>query len=130
MCVCVCVCVCYIIHQGLVRLMNQVETVGPVNIGNPREFTIKELAELIVELTGNKSSISYLPLPKDDPKQRKPDISRARKYLFWEPQVQAREGLERTINYFRGLDMRHFKKPTNHTAHCNSEADDNRVSTM
>ena len=61
-------------------MMNQVETVGPVNIGNPREFTIKQLAELIVKLTGNKSIISYLPLPKDDPKQRKPDISRAQKY--------------------------------------------------
>jgi len=94
-----------------------------MNIGNPNEFTVKELAELVVELTGSSSNIVYLPLPGDDPKQRRPDISRARKHLDWEPQVQLRDGLTKTIKYFRDLDLRKFKKPTPHTAHKNTEGE-------
>merc|ERR1711892_576667 len=71
-------------YDGLSRLMNQEHTIGPVNIGNPGEFTIKQLAELCVKKVGSKSKIIYLPLPGDDPKQRKPDITKARKYLQWE----------------------------------------------
>eukprot|EP00933_Yihiella_yeosuensis_P017236 TRINITY_DN14458_c0_g1_i1.p1 TRINITY_DN14458_c0_g1~~TRINITY_DN14458_c0_g1_i1.p1 ORF type:complete len:406 (-),score=81.52 TRINITY_DN14458_c0_g1_i1:385-1602(-) len=103
--------------EGIIRLMNQDETVGPINIGNPNEFTVKELAEMVVELTGSKSKIIYLPLPGDDPKQRRPNIEKAKKYLDWEPKVQLREGLKKTIAYFAGLDLRKFSKPTAHTAH-------------
>jgi dTDP-glucose 4,6-dehydratase len=74
----------------------------PTNIGNPDEYTVKQLAELVVELTGTKSRIVHEPLPKDDPKVRKPDITRARGMLGWEPQVHVRDGLARTIEYFRG----------------------------
>jgi UDP-glucuronate decarboxylase len=109
--------------EGILRLMNQEETVGPVNIGNPNEFTVKELAEMVIELTGSSSKIIYLPLPGDDPKQRRPDISRARKYLDWEPKTQLREGLQVTIKYFKNLDLRMYKKPTAHTAHTNTEGD-------
>merc|ERR1712232_1537099 len=109
--------------EGIIRLMNQEDTVGPINIGNPHEFTVKQLAEMVVELTGSKSKIIYLPLPGDDPKQRRPDITRARKYLGWEPKTQLREGLLKTIDYFRRLDLRQFKKPTPHTAHKNTEDD-------
>ncbi len=110
--------------EGMVRLMNQTETTGPINVGNPDEFTIKQLAELVVEMTGSKSKIIYMPLPNDDPKQRKPDITLAKKYLDnWEPSVKLREGLAKTIAYFKSIDLRRFKKPTEHTAHANSEAD-------
>lgn len=108
--------------DGLFKLMDQETTVGPVNIGNPNEFTIRQLAELTVELCGSSSKIIYKPLPKDDPKQRRPDITRAREHLKWEPTVQLREGLLKTIEYFKALDLRRFKKPTDHTAHKNSEA--------
>uniref|UniRef100_A0A7S3MFT3 UDP-glucuronate decarboxylase n=1 Tax=Spumella elongata TaxID=89044 RepID=A0A7S3MFT3_9STRA len=109
--------------EALMRLMQQDQTVGPVNIGNPNEFTVKELAEIVIELTGSKSKIIYLPLPGDDPKQRRPDITRAKKYLDWEPKVQLREGLKKTIFYFKALDLRQFKKPTNHTAHKTTEGE-------
>jgi nucleoside-diphosphate-sugar epimerase len=75
----------------------------PVNLGNPAEFTIRELAELVLEVTGSSSEIVFRPLPVDDPTQRQPDISRARAELGWEPEVQLREGLERTAAYFREL---------------------------
>lgn len=75
----------------------------PVNIGNPGEFTIKELAELVVELTGSKSKLTYLPLPKDDPLQRQPDISLAKKELDWKPSVELKDGLKKTISYFDQL---------------------------
>jgi len=107
--------------DALVRFMDQEQTVGPMNIGNPNEFSVKELAELVVEMTGSKSKIVYLPLPGDDPKQRRPDITRARQYLGWEPKTQLREGLAKTIEYFKRLDMRKYKKPTPHTAHKNTE---------
>ena len=73
---------------------------GPVNLGNPGEFTIKELAEKVIELTGSRSVLSYHPLPSDDPAQRRPDISLARSVLGWEPKVHLEEGLRRTIAYF------------------------------
>ena len=90
--------------DGFVRLMeNDKGLVGPVNLGNPGEFTMLELAEAVLEVTGSKSSIDYQPLPQDDPKQRQPDISLAKNELGWEPTIQLREGLEKTAEYFRGI---------------------------
>merc|ERR1719298_96795 len=103
-------------------IMNQEHTIGPVNIGNPGEFTIKQLAELCVEKVGSKSKIIYLPLPGDDPKQRKPDITKARQYLKWEPKIPLEQGLVKAVDYFKNLDLSRFKKPTKHTAHENTEA--------
>ena len=74
---------------------------GPVNIGNPNEFTILELAEKVIKLTGSKSKIVKMPLPSDDPMQRQPDITLAKKELDWEPKIQLEEGLIKTIDYFR-----------------------------
>jgi UDP-glucuronate decarboxylase len=93
---------CYIddLVDGIVRMMNQIETHGPVNLGNPDEFTIRELAELVIELTGSRSRLVQRPLPKDDPVRRQPDISRARAALGWEPKVALREGLLRSISWF------------------------------
>jgi UDP-glucuronate decarboxylase len=76
------------------------EITGPINLGNPVEFTILELAELVIELTGSRSELVFLPLPGDDPKQRKPDIALARQKLGWEPKTELRKGLEETIAYF------------------------------
>ncbi|HMD33499.1 MAG TPA: UDP-glucuronic acid decarboxylase family protein [Vicinamibacterales bacterium] len=87
--------------DGIIRLMLSKEN-DPVNIGNPSEMTIKEIAETIIRMTGSKSRIIYKPLPTDDPKQRRPDITRARTLLGWEPKVQLEEGLVKTIEYFRG----------------------------
>jgi UDP-glucuronate decarboxylase len=88
--------------DGLIKLMGTPDSfLGPVNLGNPVEFTIKSLAEKIIQMTGSKSKIMYLPLPIDDPKQRKPDISLAKKELKWEPSVSLEAGLEKTIDYFR-----------------------------
>jgi UDP-glucuronate decarboxylase len=95
---------CYVDYliEGFVRLMNQTATVGPVNIGNPGEFTMLQLAELTLKLVGGKSKIVHKPLPSDDPKQRRPDITLAQKYLNnWAPTVQLEEGLQRTIAYFK-----------------------------
>lgn len=94
---------CYVddLVEGILRLMEQTETVGPVNVGNPNEFTIRELAEKVVKKIGGKSTIVYKPLPQDDPMQRKPDITAAKKYLDWEPKVMLDEGLDRTIAFFR-----------------------------
>jgi dTDP-glucose 4,6-dehydratase len=86
--------------DGIIRLMLS-DTNEPVNIGNPREMTIKEIAETIIRMTASKSKIVYKPLPTDDPKQRRPDISRAKAVLGWEPKVQLEEGLVETIDYFR-----------------------------
>jgi len=95
--------------------------VGPVNLGNPGEFTIKQLAEQIIELTGAGSRLVRMPLPSDDPLQRRPDISLAKQKLGWEPKVTLREGLARTIDYFRGLDLSKYRRPTDHTAHKSSQ---------
>ena len=94
---------CYVddLIEGFVRLMNQDKTVGPVNIGNPGEFTMLELADLVLKKVGGKSKITNLPLPSDDPKQRRPDITLAKEVLGWEPKVPLEQGLERTIEYFR-----------------------------
>ncbi|HXA79807.1 MAG TPA: UDP-glucuronic acid decarboxylase family protein [Opitutaceae bacterium] len=94
---------CYVddLIEGFVRFMNQTETVGPLNLGNPCEFTMLQLAELTLQMVGGKSKIIHKPLPADDPKQRKPDIALAQKVLKWEPTVQLAEGLKRTIDYFR-----------------------------
>jgi len=94
---------CYVddLIEGFVRLMAQTETVGPVNIGNPGEFTMIELAEQVLKLTKSKSKIVHRPLPADDPRQRRPDITLAKKYLKWEPKVPLAEGLKRTIAYFK-----------------------------
>jgi dTDP-glucose 4,6-dehydratase len=86
--------------DGIIRLMLSQEN-DPVNIGNPVEMTIKEIAETIIRMTGSTSKIVYKPLPTDDPKQRRPDITRARTLLGWEPKVQLEEGLVKTIEYFR-----------------------------
>jgi len=86
--------------DGIIRLMLSPEN-DPINIGNPVEMTIKEIAETIIRMTGSKSRIVYKPLPVDDPKQRRPDITRARTLLGWEPKVQLEEGLVKTIEYFR-----------------------------
>ena len=89
--------------EGFFRLMRQDGATGPMNIGNPGEFTIRELAEMVLEMTGSRSPLVDRPMPIDDPKQRRPDITQARVVLGWEPTIQLREGLERTIDYFSGL---------------------------
>ena len=89
--------------EALTRMIDQDTDIGPVNLGNPQEFTIGQLAELVIELTGSGSKIVAGPLPKDDPTRRRPDIGRARGLLGWEPTVQLREGLGRTIGYFEEL---------------------------
>jgi UDP-glucuronate decarboxylase len=97
---------CYVddLIDGLIGLMNsRPEFLGPVNIGNPVEFTIRELAELVIEMTGSRSKLVQEPLPADDPTQRRPDISLARKELDWEPGIALRDGLAHTIAYFRQL---------------------------
>jgi UDP-glucuronate decarboxylase len=94
---------CYVddLVEGFLRMMATEDFTGPVNLGNPGEFTIHELAEAVIRQTGSKSKIIYEPLPQDDPLQRKPDISLARERLGWEPEVPLEEGLKRTIAYFR-----------------------------
>ena len=97
---------CYVddLVDGLVRLMESPEEVsGPINLGNPGEFTMRELAELVLELTGSASTIEFRPLPADDPRQRRPDISKAESVLGWRPSTPLREGLGRTIAYFDAL---------------------------
>ncbi|MGE0605794.1 MAG: UDP-glucuronic acid decarboxylase family protein [Pirellulales bacterium] len=99
--------------EAIMRMMGAPDdVVGPVNIGNPSEFTILELARLVIELTGAKSKVIHMPLPADDPTQRQPDITLARKHLGWEPQVPLRAGLLKTIDWFRSIDLRHYRAPT------------------
>lgn len=99
--------------EGMIRLMNAPDDLTtPVNIGNPGEYTIKELAETIIELTGSGSQIVYKPLPADDPSRRQPDISLAREKLGWEPTVPLREGLAKTIDWFRTINVEHYRPPT------------------
>jgi len=94
---------CYVddLLEGFVRLMQQTATVGPVNLGNPCEFTMLELAEQVLKLTKSKSKLVHKALPADDPKQRRPDITLAKKYLKWEPKVPLAQGLKLTIDYFK-----------------------------
>ena len=96
-------CYCDDLIEGFIRMMNQDETIGPMNIGNPREFTILELAEKVINLTGSQSKIIYEALPSDDPKQRQPDITQARQFLDWEPKYSLDGGLKPTIAYFDKL---------------------------
>jgi UDP-glucuronate decarboxylase len=104
--------------NGMMSMMAGPDTfVGPVNIGNPGEFTVLELAKQVIELTGSKSKIVHLPRPADDPSQRRPDITLAKKHLNWEPRVPLKEGLTKTIEYFKNIDLKNFRKPTDHTAH-------------
>ncbi len=99
--------------EGLVRLMDADDSVYlPVNIGNPNEFTIKQLAEKVIELTGSSSKLIYAPLPEDDPLQRQPDITRAKEILDWSPTIELEQGLERTIAYFRSIDLADFRPPS------------------
>lgn len=93
-------CYCSDLIEGIYRLMMSSHS-EPVNIGNPQEMTMVEFAKEIIRVTGSRSKIIYKPLPQDDPKQRRPDITRARKWLKWEPKVGLRQGLEKTISYFR-----------------------------
>jgi UDP-glucuronate decarboxylase len=90
--------------DGLIKLMATPDTfIGPVNLGNPGEISVNELAKTVIRMTGSKSKITYTPLPEDDPKQRKPDIALAKKELKWEPKVDLEEGLAKTIEYFRSF---------------------------
>jgi UDP-glucuronate decarboxylase len=92
--------------EGMTRLMATDDSViGPVNVGNPNEFTIKELAEKVIKITGSSSKFVYRELPSDDPKQRQPDISLAKKILDWKPVVELNEGLKLTIDYFKNIDL-------------------------
>jgi UDP-glucuronate decarboxylase len=103
---------CYVddLIEGMVRLMEHPQEIGPMNLGNPAEFTVKELAEQVVRLTGARSRIVYLPLPADDPRQRRPAIEHARKALGFDPKVPLELGLRRTIEYFQRI----LAKPRSH----------------
>ncbi len=96
---------CYVsdLIEAMVRMMAQDDEIGPINVGNPDEFTIRELAEAVLRLTGSRSRLEFLPLPPDDPVRRQPDISRAREVLRWSPTVALEDGLRETIAYFRRL---------------------------
>ena len=93
---------CYVsdMIDGLVKMMHCEDFIGPVNLGNPGEFSIKSLAEMVIKMTGAKSEIVYEPLPEDDPVQRRPDISLANEKLQWKPQVPLEKGLKETVDYF------------------------------
>ena len=97
---------CYVddLIDGLVKLMNSSDDItGPVNLGNPNEFSMIELANFVIDYTNSKSKINFYPLPEDDPKQRQPDINLAKSHLKWEPKIELTEGLKKTIEYFRGV---------------------------
>ena len=98
---------CYVddLLDAMQAMMNHPDDdfIGPVNIGNPGEFTMWELAEKVIKLTGSKSQILQQPLPQDDPKQRRPDITEAKRMLNWEPTIALEQGLEKTIDYFRNI---------------------------
>lgn len=106
---------CYVddLIEGLIRLMNAPDSVtGPMNLGNPKESSMLDLAKTIIELAGSKSKLVFRPLPPDDPAQRQPDITLARTTLGWEPKVDPREGLARTVEWFRKIDLRQYRPPT------------------
>ena len=98
---------------GLIALMQTTGAHAPVNLGNPHEVTVLELAEHIIKLTGSKSKLVFMPLPKHDPLQRRPDITRARDLLNWQPATKLSQGLTETIEYFKNLDLSKFTPPTN-----------------
>jgi UDP-glucuronate decarboxylase len=100
---------CYVddLIEAVIRFMATPEDVtGPINLGNSTEFTIRELAETVIELTGSKSELKFHPLPQDDPRQRRPDLTKAKAQLNWEPSTPLREGLAPTIAYFRNLAVK------------------------
>jgi len=108
---------CYVddMVEGLVRMMWGPDDLrGPVNLGRPGELTMRELADLVLELSGSSSEIVHEPRPVDDPTRREPDIALARERLGWEPKVPVRDGLSRTIDYFRSVDLSEFRNPTPH----------------
>jgi UDP-glucuronate decarboxylase len=96
---------CYVsdLIDGLIRMMNSEDFTGPVNLGNPVESSIKDLAELVIEHTGSASEITYMPLPQDDPVQRRPDITLAKDKLNWAPEVDLKTGIGEAIAYFEGI---------------------------
>ena len=100
--------------DGMLAMMNsEAGFTGPVNLGNPHEFTIRELADAVVRLSGSSSSVEVTrALPEDDPLQRRPDISLAKQALSWEPHVQLNEGLKQTIDFFRSIDLANYRAPT------------------
>ena len=99
--------------EGMLRAMKAPDDfIGPVNLGNPDEFTMLELAQLVLELTGSKSKLVFRPLPADDPTKRRPDISLAKERLAWQPTVKLRTGLERTIEWFRSIKFEEYRPPT------------------
>ena len=99
--------------EGFLRMMNGPdEVIGPINMGNPGEYTIRELAELVLELVGGKSQLVYRPLPADDPTRRRPDITLAKQHYDWEPKIPLRDGLEKTIAWFRTIDPENYRPPT------------------
>jgi len=99
--------------EAMIRMMNGPDDfIGPVNIGNPDEFTILELAKLVIELTGSKSELVFEPLPADDPTRRRPDITLAKENLGWEPTIPLREGLAKTIDWFKSVNLGHYRPPT------------------
>ncbi len=106
---------CYVsdLIEGINRMMDAPDDfIGPVNLGNPVEFTMLELAKTVIELTGSKSELVYKPMPADDPSQRQPDITLAMAKLNWKPTIELREGLLKTIEYFRSIDFKSFRAPT------------------
>ncbi len=106
---------CYVddLVNGIIAMMdNEQGFIGPVNLGNPGEFTIKQLAEMVIAMTGSTSRITYLPLPKDDPTQRRPDNTLAKEKLGWAPAIKLEEGLAKTIAYFKSIDLSEYRKPT------------------
>ena len=106
---------CYVdeLVEALIRMMNAPDDfIGPVNLGNPIEFTIRRLAELVIEMTGSRSRLTFRDLPENDPIQRQPDISLAKQRLNWEPKVTLEQGLVNTIEYFKNLDLSLFRRPT------------------
>jgi UDP-glucuronate decarboxylase len=99
--------------EAMIRMMEQsTGFIGPVNIGNPNEFTIRQLADIVIELTGSSSPIQKLPLPSDDPSRRQPDITLARKHLDWEPKTNLADGLKKTIDWFKTIDLDEYVPPT------------------
>ena len=106
-------CYCDDLIEGLIRMVEQEQGfIGPVNLGNPDEFTIRELAEQVLEQVGSKSQLIYQPLPADDPTRRRPDITLAEQKLSWRPTVPLHEGLARTIAWFRSIQLEHYRPPT------------------
>ena len=118
---------CYVddMVDGLIRLMNAADDVtGPVNLGNPTEFTILELAETVIELTASKSEITFEPLPEDDPVRRQPDITLAKKDLGWQPRTSLQDGLSKTIDYLEELMRANNRSNPLHTAHSGAHTQD------